>query len=132
MTTEFSIPIRVYIEDTDAGGIVYYINYLKYFERARTEFMRTIGYEKAAFLSEDLMFVVTDAQVQYKQPARLDDIVQATAAVTCLSAVTLAFEQRVKRDNDVLAEGKVTVAMVSISDRKPRRLPKTLRNQLVD
>ena len=60
-SAEFSLPIRVYIEDTDAGGIVYYVNYLKYFERARTEFMRSLGYDKAALPEEDLMFVVSKA-----------------------------------------------------------------------
>ena len=77
---EFSLPLRVYIEDTDAGGIVYYVNYLKYFERARTEFMRELGYGKPAFPLEGLMFVVSEAQIKYRSPAHLDDQLVATAA----------------------------------------------------
>ena len=70
---EFSFQLRVYIEDTDAGGIVYYVNYLKFMERARTEFMRSQGYGKDYIFNHDLMFVVRDVAVKYLQPARLDD-----------------------------------------------------------
>ena len=73
MTAEFSLPIRVYIEDTDAGGIVYYVNYLRYLERARTELMRTFGFERAAVADAGRNFVVSDVSLSYKEPARLDD-----------------------------------------------------------
>ncbi|MDG2037717.1 MAG: YbgC/FadM family acyl-CoA thioesterase, partial [Luminiphilus sp.] len=82
MTTEFSLPIRVYIEDTDAGGIVYYVNYLKYLERSRTELMRTFGLEGAAISDTGWMFVVSDLSLTYRQPARLDDQVEATARIS--------------------------------------------------
>ena len=130
MSAEFSTPIRVYIEDTDAGGIVYYVNYLKYFERARTEFMRALGYDKPAFLGDDGMFVVTDAQVKYRVPARLDDALVATAHVVEVGAATLVFRQQVLRNGAVLVEGQVTIAMVGVSDGRPKRLPKALRAQL--
>ena len=74
----FSFPVRVYIEDTDAGGIVYYVNYLKYMERSRTEFLRSLGYDKPAILEGGLLLVVHTAQVNYRRSARLDDQLQVT------------------------------------------------------
>ena len=124
---EFSIPIRVYIEDTDAGGIVYYVNYFKYFERARTEFMRGLGFDKPAFLGDDGMFVVTDASAQYQRPAQLDDALTASATVTSLGGATLIFEQRICRSDELLVAGSVTIALVSASSGRPRRLPAELR-----
>ena len=82
MTAEFSLPIRVYIEDTDAGGIVYYVNYLKYLERARTELMRTFGFERAAVSDAGWNLVVSDMSLSYKEPARLDDQLRATAVIS--------------------------------------------------
>ena len=76
---EFSLDLRVYIEDTDAGGIVYYVNYLKFMERARTEFMRSLGFGKMYIFNHDLMFVVREVKVQYLRPATLDDELVVTA-----------------------------------------------------
>jgi len=132
MTSEFSTPIRVYIEDTDAGGIVNYVNYLKYFERARTESMRALRYDKPAFMDEDAMFVVSDARVRYRSPARLDDQLQATARVVKVGAATLVFDQTVVRAGEILVEGQVTIALVQVADGRPRRLAGTLREQLAD
>ncbi|EED34501.1 tol-pal system-associated acyl-CoA thioesterase [Luminiphilus syltensis NOR5-1B] len=131
MTGEFSLPVRVYIEDTDAGGIVYYVNYLKYFERARTEFMRTLGYDKAALLDDDLMFVVTGVSVDYKQSARLDDCLQVTASIVSAGAAKVVFNQSVRRDDDaVLAEGTVTIATVAREEGVARRMPAEMRRTL--
>jgi len=124
---EFSIPIRVYIEDTDAGGIVYYVNYFKYFERARTEFMRCLGFDKPAFLGDDGMFVVTAASAQYQRPAHLDDALTVSATVTSVGGATLIFEQRICRSDELLVAGSVTIALVSASNGRPRRLPAELR-----
>ena len=85
---EFSFSLRVYIEDTDAGGIVYYVNYLKFMERARTEFMRSLGYGKDYIFNHNLMFVVRDVAVKYLKPAQLDDELQATALITHLKGLT--------------------------------------------
>ena len=127
---EFSLPIRVYIEDTDAGGIVYYVNYLKYFERARTEYMRARGYDKPAFLWEDSLFVVTHADVRYRLPARLDDALRATAFLVSIGAATLTFEQRVYRNQECLVAGEIRIALVDKISGKPKRLPATLRKDL--
>ena len=127
---EFSLPLRVYIEDTDAGGIVYYVNYLKYMERCRTEFMRALGYGKNFIFSEDLMFVVSEVAVQYLRSAKLDDELLATASVCQLGGAAMTFSQSVTRAEEVLAEGEIKVVCVGRADLKPRRIPKQMLVQL--
>ena len=127
---EFSHKLRVYIEDTDAGGIVYYVNYLKFMERARTEFMRTLGYGKDYIFSADLMFVVRDVAVTYMLPARLDDELEATAKIARVRGAGIVFHQSVRRGEEVLARGEVTVACVDRAQVKPRRLPPEMVAQL--
>src|SRR5690554_2293539 len=99
-TTEFSWPCRVYYEDTDAGGVVYYVNYLKYMERARTERLRALGYSQHELAAQNLLFVVHSAQARYHAPARLDDELQVSAQVEKLGKARLEFVQRVVRVND--------------------------------
>ena len=120
---EFSFKLRVYIEDTDAGGIVYYVNYLKFMERARTELMRSLGYGKDYIFNNDLMFVVRDVAVTYLLPAKLDDELEATASVTQLRGAVMVLHQCVRRGQEVLARGEVTLACVDRSGIRPRRLP---------
>lgn len=122
----FSMPVRVYIEDTDAGGIVYYVNYLKYMERARTEFMRAQGFDKRFIFTADLMFVVHSVEVQYLRPARLDDELQVTAEIVENGAAQLLFEQRILRAADEVCSGRVRVACVDVTTLKPRRIPRNL------
>jgi tol-pal system-associated acyl-CoA thioesterase len=135
---EFHWPVRVYIEDTDAGGIVYYVNYLKYMERARTEYLRGLGYAKNDFgaaagagdapkiFTEDFMFVVHSVSVRYRKPARLDDELQATARIVEHGAAQLRFEQRILRGAEELCGGEVKVACVDRHTMKPRRMPGSL------
>ena len=120
---EFSLGLRVYIEDTDAGGIVYYVNYLKFMERARTEFMRRLGFGKDAIFNHDLMFVVRDVALHYRHPARLDDRLESTARIVTLGGASMQMHQRVRRGDEVLVEGDITVACVDSAGVKPRRLP---------
>ena len=120
---EFSCGLRVYIEDTDAGGIVYYVNYLKFMERARTEFMRSLGFGKDYIFNHDLMFVVRDVAVKYLRPAQLDDELQAIARISKLGGASMVFTQAIRRGGEVLAEGEVTVACVDRSGVRPRRMP---------
>ena len=127
---EFSLPLRVYIEDTDAGGIVYYVNYLKFMERSRTEMMRSLGFGKNIIFNEELMFVVRDVAVTYLRPAKLDDELIATATITQLKGATMTLYQSVKRGEDVLAKGQVTIACVDKSGLKPRRIPKSMLEAL--
>ena len=127
---EFSFRLRVYIEDTDAGGIVYYVNYLKFMERARTEFMRAQGYGKDYIFSHDLMFVVRDVAVTYLSPAGLDDELEATVTVRQVRGAVMVLHQSVRRDGQILAEGDVTIACVNRAGIKPRRLPPAMVGSL--
>ncbi|MFT4769207.1 MAG: tol-pal system-associated acyl-CoA thioesterase [Glaciecola sp.] len=128
--TEFSLPLRVYIEDTDAGGIVYYVNYLKYIERARTEFMRSLGMDRAAIFNGELMFVVSDLSVSYHRPAFLDDQLHATAALTSVGGASLKLQQCVRRGSDLIAQAAVSLACVSPESLTPRRIPKPMLDTL--
>ena len=130
MTAEFSLPIRVYIEDTDAGGIVYYVNYLKYLERARTELMRTFGLERAAVSEAGWNFVVSDVSLSYKEPARLDDQLHATAVISAVGGATINFHQTVRRDDAVLVAGDIQIACVDGGTGRPTRLDAALRKQI--
>jgi len=127
---EFSYKLRVYIEDTDAGGIVYYVNYLKFMERARTEMMRAMGFGKDYIFNHDLMFVVRDVAVRYRLPAQLDDELVATAAIRELSGAAMRLQQTIKRGDQLLAEGEVTIACVDRAGVKPRRLPREMSQRL--
>lgn len=122
---EFSLLLRVYIEDTDAGGIVYYVNYLKYMERARTEWLRALGFQHYSLLDEDFLFVVHRAEIDYRRPARIDDELRVVVAVEKLGRASLYFRQRVERtaDGAVLADGLIKVACVSRAQLVPRPMP---------
>ena len=126
----FSLPVRVYIEDTDAGGIVYYVNYLKFMERSRTEFLRTLGYHKAAILDGGLLLVVHAANVNYRRSARLDDELQVKTTVANLARTYVEFNQIVMRADELLCEGMVRIACVNSDTMRPCPLPEGLRLQL--
>lgn len=128
--SEFLWPVRVYIEDTDAGGIVYYVNYLKYMERARTEWLRHLGFEHYLISSEPVFFVVRRAEVDYRQPARLDDDLLAGAEVTRIGHASLHFRQRILRADVILAEAVIEIACVDRVSMKPRALPALLNTLL--
>ena len=130
MTAEFSLPIRVYIEDTDAGGIVYYVNDLKYIERARTELMRTFGLERAAVADAGWNFVVSDVSLSYKEPARLDDQLHATAVISAVGGATINFHQKVRRADAVLVAGDIQIACVDRGTGRPMRLDAALRKRV--
>ncbi|WP_114418303.1 tol-pal system-associated acyl-CoA thioesterase [Marinospirillum perlucidum] len=119
----FTWPLRVYYEDTDAGGIVYYVNYLKFMERARTEWLRTLGWEQA-----DLpwLFVVRRADTEYRQPARLDDYLQVKTEMASARGARLVFSQSVCRGQELLCQARVEVACVDRESLKPVRLPQDL------
>lgn len=127
---EYTLLIRVYIEDTDAGGIVYYVNYLKYFERARTELIRSMGVDKTAVMEDGSVFVVTSASIDYLMPARLDDEIVARAKVIGAGGASIVFEQEVLRGDAVLARGKVTAALTDGKTGRPKRMPMNLRTAL--
>ncbi|OHC11662.1 MAG: tol-pal system-associated acyl-CoA thioesterase [Pseudomonadales bacterium GWC1_66_9] len=124
---------RVYYEDTDAGGIVYYVNYLKFMERARTERLRALGLFQSRLAGEEgLLFVVHSSEARYFAPARLDDELLVSAEVCELSRASLRFHQQVRRavDDALLCEGRVLVACVRADSLKPRAIPEALRAAL--
>lgn len=94
--SEFSLPLRIYIEDTDAGGIVFYANYLKFFERARTEFIRARGIELRSSFDDGLSFVVNRVELDYKQPCLLDELLSVTAKIIKVGSSYMVFEQSVR------------------------------------
>lgn len=127
---EFSIPVRVYIEDTDAGGIVYYVNYLKYMERARTEYLRARGFHKAAMIGADALFVVHSAQISYRAPARLDDNLVVAAHPQRVTPASLVFAQAVRRGDELLCEAEVRIACVNPHTFRPQRMPDAVHRVL--
>lgn len=120
--SEFCWPIRIYVEDTDVGGIVYYANYLKFMERARTELMRSLGYDKPA-LFDGLMFVVHSVEVKYLKPAVLDDEIIATAKIIKVGRTFFVMEQEVRRGEEVLVRGTVKAACLSHETKRPMAVP---------
>ena len=128
---EFSVSVRVYIEDTDAGQIVYYVNYLKFMERCRTEFLRTLGYHKPAILDGGLLLVVHAAHVDYHRSARLDDVLRVTSRITKLARTYIEFNQQIFREEDLLCSGFVRVACVDAGLMKPRPIPEAMYKQLM-
>jgi acyl-CoA thioester hydrolase len=123
-------PIRVYYEDTDAAGIVYYANYLKFTERARSEWLREIGGDEAkAMKASGVLFVVRRCEIDYRQPARLDDLLEVATRVVAFAGATLDLEQIVRRDDADLVTMKVTLACLNSAGR-PARLPAALRAAL--
>lgn len=129
MTEEYCLPIRVYVEDTDAGGIVYYANYLKYIERARTELIRTLGYDKPA-LFNGLLFVVHSVEIKYRKPAVLDDEILATAKLIKVSRTSFTIAQRVLRGDDVLVDAEVKVACIDQETKRPAGIPSDMLEAL--
>ncbi len=127
---QFALPLRVYIEDTDAGGIVYYVNYLKFMERSRTEFLRTLGYDRPAILEGGLLLVVHSSEVNYLRPARLDDQLQVTSKVEKLARTYVDFSQQVLRDNNLLCEGNIRIACVQAATMKPAALPSDMHMRI--
>ena len=128
--TDFAHPVRVYIEDTDAGGIVYYVNYLKFMERSRTEFLRALGYDKPAILDDGLLLVVHAAQVEYRRSARLDDQLQVTTGIIKLARTYIEFKQQVLCGQEVLCTGNIRIACVTGATMKPHALPTVMHKQL--
>lgn len=128
----FTLPVRVYYEDTDAAGVVYYANYLKYFERCRTEWVRTLGYDQSALMRDhDLAFVVRHAEADYRRPAQLDDLLSVDLRITEQGRSRLKLEQRVMRslDQTLLVTGYVELACIRASTFKPVAIPPFLQNQ---
>lgn len=126
--SEFRWPVRVYYEDTDAGGVVYHTGYIRFFERARTEWLRALGYSLQRLAEEEgVLFTVVDLAIRYRKPARLDDLLEVVTRADVAGASVL-FAQAVHAGNgDVLAEGEVRIACVDAKSFRARRMPEWFR-----
>jgi acyl-CoA thioester hydrolase len=124
VTNEFSWRARVYWEDTDGGGVVYYANYLKFMERARTEWLRAQGHSQLELARElGFVFAVVEVKVNYRRPARLDDELTVTCLPVPEGRASIRFKQFVRRGEEILADGEVRVACVDAKSFRPRALP---------
>jgi acyl-CoA thioester hydrolase len=123
----FTIHARVYYEDTDAGGIVYHANYLKFAERGRTEYLRAIGWDRRRVEKEfGIGFIVRHAEIDYKAPAKLDDLLTVKTSVASIGNTSMTLQQDIWRDDKLLAAMKVTVVAVN-AEGKPVRFPSQIR-----
>ena len=129
--TPVAWPVRVYYEDTDAGGVVYHASYLRYLERARTEWLRALGYSQARLKQEEsLLFTVVGMTLDFLKPARLDDQLQVRSQVRLAGGASVEFAQEILRDSERILAATVRVACLDAATFRPRRLPAALRGSL--
>ena len=133
VSTPFRFQLRVYWEDTDAGGVVFYANYLKFFERARTEWLRSLGHQQEAMRTgTGVVFVVTDTSVRYVRPARLDDLIAVSVDVRHAGRAQMTIAQQARRvavqgeAEQLLAEGTIRIGCVDAGTFKPQRIPNSI------
>lgn len=127
----FVLPIRVYYEDTDAAGVVYYANYFKFCERARTEWLRTLGFANSAFLADQgLAFVVKTVTGDYRSFALLDDALEVVTTLDKIGGASLTFQQTVRRGADTLFDARIVVACVDMQHQRACPIPAELKQQL--
>ena len=121
---KFNWPVRVYYEDTDAGGVVFYANYLKFFERARTELLRSLGFEQDELIKDQgVIFVVRSVRIDYLKPARFNEQIQVSAEVTEAKKTTFMFAQEITRADDLLCKGEVRIACLDALSMRPKAIP---------
>ena len=124
---DFEIALRIYWEDTDAGGVVFYANYLKFFERARTEWLRALGHSQEQLrLHEDAMFVVSDTALRYRRPARLDDLLRITVKLAGVRRASITLAQQAWRGDELLTEGTIRIVCVDPGTFQPRSIPSAI------
>ena len=122
--------MRVYFQDTDAGGVVYHASYVNFMERARTEWLRTHGYSNAGLMKEfGMVFVVRSLKLDYLKPALLDDLLEVTAQIKDIGRSRISLLQTVQRGTEVLVEAEVHLVCVSLQSFKPVSVPEVLRSQ---
>ena len=127
----FIWPVRVYYEDTDAGGVVFYANYLKFYERARTEMLRALGFEQDQLAAEkNIIFVVRSVQVDYLKPAKFNELIQVSAEISKLGPASLTFDQLITRGDETLSKAAIRIASLDVSDMRPKVIPEDLKIRL--
>lgn len=131
--SDFQWPIRVYYEDTDAGGVVFYANYLKFFERARTEMLRYSGFEQDQLIIEhQLIFVVRSVQIDYLKLARFNDSLIVSTKIAMAKKVSLNFEQVITRNEDVVCKGDIRIASLDVNSMRPKIIPDFILEKLTN
>jgi len=125
---DFSATMRIYWEDTDAAGIVFYANYLKFFERARTEWLRSLGFGQEQLRTDaGIAFVVSETRLRYRRPARLDDVIDVSVTVAHLGQASLEIAQEARRADELLADGTIRIGCVELGTFRPCRIPNEIR-----
>lgn len=124
---EFVWPVRVYYEDTDSGGVVYYANYLRFMERARTEYLRHFGFEQDQLIADEgVIFAVRSIEVDYRRPARFNELLEVSACVLQRGGASITFHQEIRRNGDVLCSGKVKIASLEAGTMRPVPIPRKI------
>ena len=126
----FNWPVRVYYEDTDSGGVVYYANYLKFMERARTEYLRHLGFEQDQLIEQqNILFAVRSVKLDYKSPARFNDQLTVITNLVELKKASMLFEQKISHSNQhnhILCQGEIRIACLQADSFKPCAIPKDI------
>ena len=127
----YSWTVRVYYEDTDAGGVVFYANYLKFYERARTEMLRAMGYEQDELIENaGIIFVVCSVKVDYLRPAKFHELLQVSTEVVVVKPASLVFEQAVTRGDELLNKATIRIACLDADSMRPKIIPEDLLGHL--
>jgi len=127
LMNEFSLTVRVYYEDTDAAGLVYHSNYLKYMERARTEYLRTLGHNHSRLRERhEILFVVKHMNIDFKKPAGLDDELNVSATISKSAGAGLTFYHTIKKDEERVCEAEINIVCLDANNYLPKRIPASL------
>ena len=132
--TEFIFPVRVYYEDTDVAGIVYHANYLRFFERGRTEWLRQLGIDQTILIEQGLAFAVTKINIDYLKPARFNDLLEVVTEIQSSKRASLIFKQTIRdkqRPNLIYSKAEVKAACIDMKSLKPKALPKQLLEEII-
>lgn len=129
MSKVFNWPVRVYYEDTDLGGVVFYANYLKFYERARTEMLRALGFEQDALIVEQsVIFAVRSVQLDYLKPARFNELLHVSAQLSCVRNASITFAQTVTRDGELLNTANIRIACLDSNTMRPKIIPEVIKH----
>jgi len=130
-SNNFFCQYRIYYEDTDSGGVVYYANYLKFFERARTEFLRSLNISQQQLKEqENLLFVVKNCQIDYRKSAKLDDLINVSVKIAELRPASILFFQQITLDQQILVDLQTEIVAVDLQNFRPKKIPQPIKNLL--
>jgi len=132
--SEFIFPVRVYYEDTDVAGIVYYANYLRFLERGRTEWLRELGVDQSILIDQGLAFVVTAVNIQYLKPAKFNDLLEVVTEIQSAGRARLLFKQHIRNKQQpehIYCRAEVKAACIDMASLKPKALPKQLVKEII-